>query len=164
MASQTQSSQPLISLLMLVLTGGAHAAGIAIYWGQNGGEGSLASTCATGNYAFVNIAFLSTFGNGRTPALNLAGHCNSASDGCTRLSKDIKDCQSRGVKLFLSLGGDGLGYSLSSADDARQVGEYLWNNFLGGQSTSRPLGDAVLDGIDFDIEGGNTQYWDELAR
>ena len=32
--------------------------GIAIYWGQNGFEGSLSSTCATGRYAYVNIAFL----------------------------------------------------------------------------------------------------------
>lgn len=40
----------------------------------------------------------------------------------------------------------------------------MWDHFLGGQSSSRPLGDAVLDGIDFDIEGGSNQYWDELAR
>ncbi|KAI8572744.1 hypothetical protein RHMOL_Rhmol01G0223700 [Rhododendron molle] len=33
-----------------------------------------------------------------------------------------------------------------------------------GQSSSRPLGAAVLDGIDFDIEGGTTQHWDDLAR
>ncbi|GMN73628.1 hypothetical protein TIFTF001_052209 [Ficus carica] len=46
----------------------------------------------------------------------------------------------------------------------RGVAEYLWNNFLGGQSYSRPLGDAVLDGIDFDIEGGTTLYWDVLAK
>ena len=29
---------------------------------------------------------------------------------------------------------------------------------------TRPLGDAVLDGIDFDIEGGTSEHWDELAR
>lgn len=40
----------------------------------------------------------------------------------------------------------------------------MWDNFLGGQSNSRPLGDAVLDGIDFDIEGGTSQHWDELAK
>lgn len=44
------------------------------------------------------------------------------------------------------------------------MANYLWNNYLGGQSNTRPLGDAVLDGIDFDIEGGTTQHWDELAR
>uniref|UniRef100_A0A7N2LB81 Uncharacterized protein n=1 Tax=Quercus lobata TaxID=97700 RepID=A0A7N2LB81_QUELO len=36
--------------------------------------------------------------------------------------------------------------------------------FLEGQSDSRPLGDADLDGIDFDIEGGTTEHWDEFAR
>lgn len=45
-------------------------------------------------------------------------------------------------------------YSLSSPDDATEVANYLWNNFLGGQSSNRPLGSAVLDGIDFDIESG----------
>jgi chitinase len=46
----------------------------------------------------------------------------------------------------------------------RSVADYLWNNFLGGESDSRPLGDAVLDGIDFDIEGGTPEHWDELAE
>ncbi|PHT81754.1 Acidic endochitinase [Capsicum annuum] len=44
------------------------------------------------------------------------------------------------------------------------VANYLWNNYLGGQSNSCPLGNAILDGINFDIEEGTTQYWDELAR
>jgi chitinase len=47
----------------------------------------------------------------------------------------------------------------------RSVADYLWNNFLGGESDSRPLGDAVLDGIDFDIEAaGTNEHWDELAE
>lgn len=46
----------------------------------------------------------------------------------------------------------------------RAVAKYLWDNFLGGQSDSRPLGDAVLDGIDFVIEGGTSEHWDELAK
>ena len=28
----------------------------------------------------------------------------------------------------------------------------------------RPLGDAILDGNDFDIEGGTPLHWDDLAR
>ncbi|KAL3524357.1 hypothetical protein ACH5RR_017191 [Cinchona calisaya] len=91
----------------------SQAAGIAIYWGQHGDEGTLAETCATGNYQFVNLAFLITFGAGQTPVLNLAGHCDPPS---------------------------------------------------GGQSNSRPLGNAVLDGIDFNIETGSGLYWDDLAR
>lgn len=65
---------------------------------------------------------------------------------------------------MLSIGGGAGSYYLASSQDAMQVAEYLWNNFLGGSSPSRPLGNAVLDGIDFDIEGGTNQHWDELAR
>ena len=34
----------------------------------------------------------------------------------------------------------------------------------GGQSNSRPLGDAVLDGVDFDIEKGGELYYGVLAK
>jgi chitinase len=163
MATHKLASFLLFSLLFITLCKSSQAAGIAIYWGQSGDEGSLADTCATGNYQYVNIAFLSSFGSGKTPILNLAGHCNPSVNGCTRLSTDIKACQARGIKVLLSIGGGAGSYSLSSADDAKQVANYLWNNYLGGRSNSRPLGDAVLDGIDFDIEAGSG-HWDELAR
>ncbi|PRQ50979.1 putative chitinase [Rosa chinensis] len=154
----------LLSLVTLLLAVGSNAGGIAIYWGQNGNEGTLAQTCSSGNYQFVNIAFLSSFGNGQTPIINLAGHCDPSTNECTKLSPDIKSCQAEGIKVILSIGGGAGSYSLASSDDARQVAMYLWNNFLGGQSSSRPLGDAVLDGVDFDIEGGTDQHWDDLAR
>ncbi|MBA0692912.1 hypothetical protein Goari_010435, partial [Gossypium aridum] len=149
---------------ILVLVTGIDAGDIAIYWGQNSDEGTLAETCATGNYDFVNLAFLPTFGNGQTPMINLAGHCDPYSNGCTNLSSDIKSCQAQGIKVILSLGGGAGSYFLASSNDARQVAAYLWNNFLGGQSASRPFGDAILDGIDFDIEGGTNQHWDDLAK
>ncbi|KAK4280187.1 hypothetical protein QN277_011842 [Acacia crassicarpa] len=165
MASLKQAS--VFFLLPLLLISSTfqvcHAAGIAVYWGQNGGEGSLADTCNTGNYKFVNIAFLSTFGGGQTPQLNLAGHCNPAAGTCKGYSADIKTCQSKGIKVLLSLGGATNTYSLNSAAEANQLANYIWNNFLGGSSNSRPLGNAVLDGVDFDIENGPGQHWDELA-
>ncbi|MBA0718915.1 hypothetical protein Golax_006632 [Gossypium laxum] len=159
-------AKPMFFLLVLVsaLIETSHAGGIAIYWGQNGNEGTLTATCATGRYAYVNIAFLNKFGNGRTPEINLAGHCNPASSGCTTVSQGIRNCQSRGIKVMLSIGGGVGSYSLASKADAKNVADYLWNNFLGGNSRSRPLGNAVLDGIDFDIELGSTRYWDDLAR
>ncbi|KAI9114126.1 hypothetical protein K1719_014776 [Acacia pycnantha] len=140
------------------------AAGIAVYWGQNGDEGSLADACNTGNYQFVNIGFLNVFGNGQIPQLNLARHCDGTASNCAGISDDIKTCHSNGIKVLLSLGGGVGSYSLNSADEAKQLADYLWNNFLGGSSSSRPLGDAVLDGIDFDIESGDsTQHWGDLA-
>ncbi|RYR64879.1 hypothetical protein Ahy_A03g010908 isoform C [Arachis hypogaea] len=96
--------------------------------------------------------------------INLAGHCDPYSNGCTGLSSDIKSCQAKGIKVLLSLGGGAGSYSIASVQDAHNVATYLWNNFLGGTSSSRPLGPAVLDGIDFDIEGGSNQHWDDLAR
>nr|AAO47731.1 acidic class III chitinase [Rehmannia glutinosa] len=138
---------------------------ISIYWGQNGNEGTLAETCATGNYHYVNIAFLPTFGNGQTPMINLAGHCDpTITNGCTHLSSQIKSCQAKGIKVMLSIGGGAGSYYLSSSQDAKQVATYLFNNFLSGKSSPRPLGDAILDGIDLDIEGGTDLYWDDLAR
>lgn len=157
-------SVPFFSLILLALAHGSNAGSIAIYWGQNGNEGTLAQACATGNYQFVILAFLPTFGNGQKPMINLAGHCDPYSNGCTKLSSDIKSCQAKGIKVLLSLGGGAGSYSLSSPQDATQVANYLWNNFLGGQSPSRSLGPAVLDGIDFDIEGGSGLYWGDLAR
>lgn len=110
----------LFSLLVLFLLAlKLEAGGIVIYWGQNENEGTLASTCATNNYAIVNIAFLVVFGNGQTPVLNLAGHCNPGVGECTSLSDDIRACQSGGIKVMLSLGGGVGSYTLSSADDAR---------------------------------------------
>ncbi|CAK8532001.1 unnamed protein product [Lathyrus sativus] len=136
-------------------------AGIAIYWGQNLGDGSLSSTCDTGNYKIVLLAFLNVFGSGRTPSWNFAGHCGDWSP-CTKLEPEIKYCQQKGIKVLLSIGGASGSYSLSSPDDAKVVSDYLYTNFLSGQFG--PLGSVTLDGIDFDIEGGSNLYWDDLAR
>ncbi|GAB4858394.1 hypothetical protein Ancab_009866 [Ancistrocladus abbreviatus] len=154
----------LLPLLFLPLNHASTCGGIAIYWGQNGFEGTLKDTCATGRYKYVNLAFMYIFGSGNTPTINLAGHCDPSSGGCTGLSSDIEYCQSLGIKVMLSLGGGVGNYSLASKADAKQFAKYLWNNFLGGDSNSRPLGSAVLDGFDFDIELGSTLYWDDLAR
>ncbi|KAJ4962948.1 hypothetical protein NE237_022887 [Protea cynaroides] len=163
MAIKHQALSLLLSLLVLALTEGSLAGVITIYWGQNGYEGTLNETCTSGNYAYVNLAFLYKFGGGQTPEINLAGHCNPDSGGCTFLSSQITYCQRLGIKVMLSIGGGSGNYTLTSTQDAKGVAEYLWNNYLGGESMSRPLGDAVLNGIDFDIELGSTEYWRYLA-
>ncbi|CAL9150428.1 unnamed protein product [Musa hybrid cultivar] len=152
--------------LLLALTGRLRAEPcIAVYWGQNGYERGLQEACATGYYKYVLIAFLNQFGNGQIPKMNLAGHCDPNSGGCTFLSNDIRSCQENyNVKVMLSLGG-GVGiYSLTSKEDAKEVATYIWNNFLGGSSSNRPLGNAVLDGVDLDIEGGGAAHYDDLVR
>ncbi|XP_028756080.1 hevamine-A-like, partial [Neltuma alba] len=153
----------LLPLLLLIQICPSKSDDIAIYWGENTDEGNLRETCEAGIYSFVLIGFLTVFGNGNTPQLNIAGHCGpSSSSGCTSIGTEIKYCQRQGVKIMLSLGGASAGYSLSSSKDAQNVSDYLWNNFLGGSSSSRPLGDATLDGIDFDIESSG-EYWEDLA-
>ncbi|KAG6656042.1 hypothetical protein CIPAW_05G259300 [Carya illinoinensis] len=156
------SSFPLLIILTLFKT--SHAGGIAIYWGQNGNEGTLSDICAMGRYLYVNIAFLNIFGNGQTPEINFAGHCNPASNGCTIVSDGIRSCQKLGIKVMLSIGGGVGNYSFTSSKDAKKVARFLWKNFLGCKSSSRSLGDVVLDSIDFDIELGSTQYWQDIAR
>ncbi|KAK1564328.1 hypothetical protein Q3G72_000718 [Acer saccharum] len=151
MASQFLVLVSPIFLILAALIGNSNAGVISLYWGQGENEGILGDICVSGNYAIVILAFLVEFGNDRTPLINLSGHCDPTNNGCTRLSRDIKACQTWGVKVMLSIGSGGGNYSLSSANDARQ-------------SKSRPLGDAVLDGIDFDIVAGTNQHWDELAR
>uniref|UniRef100_A0A803M108 chitinase n=1 Tax=Chenopodium quinoa TaxID=63459 RepID=A0A803M108_CHEQI len=158
-----------------------NAGGIAIYWGQNEDEGTLTATCRSGLYKYVNIAFLSIFGNGQTPQINLAGHCDPANGGCRKVSTGIRNCQQMGIKVMLSIGGGAGTYSLSSTDDARRVrllvGSFPWRPIQFSairqvQMVKRNLkdnvqllspGDAVLDGIDFDIELG-TPHYVPLAR
>ncbi|KAL2654212.1 hypothetical protein R1flu_022340 [Riccia fluitans] len=155
------------ALVMLLFAAGAKrgfAGSLASYWGQNGNEGSLADVCASGNYDILMLAFLNVFGNGQTPSLNLAGHCDPSSGGCQGLVSDVQSCQSNGKRVILSLGGspDSGTYGLSSSQDAQNVAQYLWDNFLGGSSSSSPLGAVQLDGIDLDIETGGSQYYPDL--
>ncbi|KAF7814277.1 G-type lectin S-receptor-like serine/threonine-protein kinase CES101 isoform X1 [Senna tora] len=171
---RSSSSLLLLHFLFLTRIGTSEADDIAVYWGQNANEGNLTETCAAGKYTFVIIAFVSDFGNGQIPKLDLAGHCDlssSSSSGCALIASEIKYCQKQGIKVILSIGGGYGNYSLASSKDAQNLSDYLWNNFLGGgnsssssssSSQSRPFGDAVLDGIDFDIEK-STPYLKDLA-
>lgn len=119
MSGQSLPSLPLLSLIFLALICNANAGTITVYWGQDGNEGTLADTCSSGNYGIVNIAFLVVFGNNQSPQMNLAGHCDPTSNGCTGLSNDIRACQGQGIKVLLSIGGASGSYFLSSAEDAR---------------------------------------------
>ncbi|KMZ67506.1 hypothetical protein ZOSMA_265G00150 [Zostera marina] len=52
-------------------------------------EGSLSLACATGNYKYINIAFL----------------VNSGTGCASKMRSQIQACKNRGVKVLLSLGG-----------------------------------------------------------
>ncbi|TVU16804.1 hypothetical protein EJB05_36959, partial [Eragrostis curvula] len=150
-------------VLLLVVAGMARSGNIAVYWGQDGGvEGTLGAACLSGNYAYVILAFLTNFGNGREPVLDLSGRCHPTF-GCTEIGAEIRACKAQGIKVLLSLGGYSGSYGLSSKDDANSVAKYLWENFLGGGIG--PVGPFELDGIDFHINtGGDPSYYDDLAK
>ncbi|TVT99372.1 hypothetical protein EJB05_55260, partial [Eragrostis curvula] len=95
---------------------------IAVYWGQDASEGTLRDTCGTGLYAYVNIAFLSTFGGGRAPVLDLAGHCDAAAGTCASLAAEVASCQSAGVKekLFDIAIGVAVGWDLCLDKERRR--------------------------------------------
>ena len=99
MAGRALTSFLLTATILAALLATCHAGGIAIYWGQNDGEASLSTTCASSNYKFVILAFVYKFGKGQTPQLDLSSHCDPSSGGCKALSEDILLCQRRGIKV-----------------------------------------------------------------
>lgn len=67
-------------------------------------------------------------------------NCQSA------MEADIKLCQSKGKLVTLSLGGATGQVGFSSDSQAQSFATQVWNLFLGGSSSTRPFGNAVLDG------------------
>uniref|UniRef100_A0A0D9YS09 GH18 domain-containing protein n=1 Tax=Oryza glumipatula TaxID=40148 RepID=A0A0D9YS09_9ORYZ len=133
--------------------------GLAVYWGRHKEEGSPREACDTGRYTTV-IIFYNAFGYGRY-SLDISGHPLAA------VGADIKHCKSRGVTVLLSISGQGGGYSLPTNASAAYVADNLWNAYLGSHraGVARPFGDdAAVDGIDFFIDQGGDDHYDDLAR
>ncbi|KAK9695814.1 Chitinase 2 [Basidiobolus ranarum] len=144
------------------------------YWGQNSygvstpdeskWEKSIRSYCEDDTVDVLNVAFLDIFNSGtnKLPEINLSFHCDSTVFpgtsllSCPDIGDDIKYCQSKGKKVIMSLGGATGSYGFSNDADATTFSKTVWDLFLGGSSSTRPFGSAVLDGIDLDIEGGGT--------
>ncbi|KAI9483725.1 MAG: class III chitinase [Benjaminiella poitrasii] len=149
-------------------------------WGQNsygaangndpsGWQQPLKFYCDDDAIDVLPIAFLTTFfGVGGKPQINLANYCNSVDNAtfpgtnlanCQNIAPDIKYCQNKGKLITLSLGGATGGVGFQSDDQASAFADTLWNLFFGGTSDTRPFGDAILDGVDLDIEGGGPNYY-----
>ncbi|EJD55444.1 glycoside hydrolase family 18 protein [Auricularia subglabra TFB-10046 SS5] len=145
------------------------------YWGQNSygaahgddpanWQKALSEYCDDDSIDVFPVSFLLTyFGKGDLPVINLASTCNdkdnevfSGSDllNCGFLSDEIKKCQAKGKLITISMGGATGTNTFGSDEQAKGFADQVWNLFLGGKSDTRPFGDAVLDGIDLDIEGG----------
>ncbi|KAJ7169534.1 glycoside hydrolase family 18 protein [Mycena filopes] len=147
----------------------------AVYYGQNS-IGAFSTTppsqyqktlsfyCADNAIDVFPVAFVNVFfGTGGAPSMNLANTCNptdnatfpgTALPNCSNLAADIKTCQSKGKLVTISLGGQTGSVGFGSDAQGTAFAQTIWNLFLGGTSSTRPFGTAVLDGVDLDIEGG----------
>lgn len=54
-------------------------------------------------------------------------------------------------------------YYFSTQSQAVQFAQTVWSLFLDGSSKIRPFHNAVLDGVDLDIEGGTTKYYADFV-
>ncbi|KAH8834916.1 glycoside hydrolase family 18 protein [Flagelloscypha sp. PMI_526] len=152
---------------------------LVVYWGQNSygathsdtanWQKDLINYCQDDTINVIPLAFLHVFfSTGGLPEINMANSCNSADDGafagtnlanCQFLADDIKTCQSKGKIVLLSLGGATGAASFTSDSQAETFAQTVWNLFFAGSSSTRPFGDAILDGVDLDIEGGGSTGW-----
>ncbi|KAJ1668808.1 Chitinase 2 [Coemansia sp. RSA 1646] len=92
--------------------------------------------------------------------LNFANACETTFDGstllhCPSMAEDIKYCQSQGKAVIISMGGASGAYGFYSEKQGTEFADTVWNMFFKGSADQRPFDDAVLDGIDLDIEGGS---------
>ncbi|KAF8898406.1 glycoside hydrolase superfamily [Infundibulicybe gibba] len=144
---------------------------LAVYWGQDGAgnQQTLSFYCNDDTIDAIPMAFLYIFfGDGGKPVLDLANICSSSGGqnfpgtklaDCSFLAKDIQQCQSKGKIITLSLGGATAQAGFDNDEQAKGFANTIWNMFLGGQSDTRPFGNAVLDGVDLDIENGSSSFY-----
>lgn len=148
-----------------------------MYWGQNGGDtvenDDLSAYCSSSaGVDVIVLAFLYQYGNGATiPAGTIGQSCSISTSGmssqCESLAASIGKCQSRGIKVILSLGGAAGQYSLSSKSEAESIGQYLWDAYgnTAVENVHRPFGRNFVNGWDFDIEvSSGSQYYQYLIN
>ncbi|KAL1702358.1 glycoside hydrolase family 18 protein [Schizophyllum commune] len=147
---------------------------LVLYYGQNsygatngdqaGWQKDLAEYCQDDVADVIPLAFVNVYNStGGFPEINLANTCNAVDSGvfdgtnlanCQFLADDISGCQAKGKIVTLSLGGATGAASFANDAAGEEFAQTIWDLFFGGSSDKRPFGDAVLDGIDLDIEGG----------
>lgn len=163
----------LVSLLALVSQAAASSAAsfdinakdnLVLYWGQAsaGFQQTLGDYCEQSAGDVYVLSFMNDF-TSDSFGLNFAGNCDSTSS-CPQIGQDIQKCQSLGKVVLLSLGGAIGSYGFTSDSDADDFAKLLWNNFAGGSSSSRPFGDAIVDGFDLDIENNSPTGYASLVN
>ncbi|KZP32244.1 carbohydrate-binding module family 5 protein [Athelia psychrophila] len=170
---------PVLNLMRVAAFSASAYDNVAVYWGQNsyGAVNSadtanfqkpLAFYCADDTIDIIPIAFVDVFfGAGGAPSMDLANTCNptdnttfsgTALPECTSVGADITTCQGKGKLVTLSLGGATGAVGFTDDTQAATFAQTIWDDYFEGNSSTRPFGSAVLDGIDLDIEGGSASY------
>ncbi|KAF9446304.1 carbohydrate-binding module family 5 protein [Macrolepiota fuliginosa MF-IS2] len=147
---------------------------VAVYWGQDSYGAThpndpahwqkvISEYCQDDAIDALPIAFLNVFfSTGGMPEINLANTCSgnffpgTSLSNCQFLAPNIKTCQAKGKIVTLSLGGASGSTTFTDDSQAQKFADTIWNLFLGGTSSIRPFGDAILDGVDLDIESGSS--------
>ncbi|ORZ01264.1 glycoside hydrolase superfamily [Syncephalastrum racemosum] len=137
------------------------------YWGQGDThEKSLDYYCKLEGVTMVVLSFIADYtgGHKKSPVLNLSNKCDDVED-CPDVARDIQFCQQKGIKILMSMGGAAGAYHTESWEPDL-LAWWMWNKFLGGQdrTLSRPFGDVILDGLDFDPEASDPSGYDRLIH
>ncbi|KAI8616939.1 glycoside hydrolase superfamily [Chytriomyces sp. MP71] len=145
-------------------------------------QGRLAKYCDTGFYHTINLAFLNDYADGNKFNITFAGFSEPSYGGrytylgngvetnsatvvanFQNMGQDITYCQSKNVKIVMSLGGDqnsGL-YGYATGDGERYAQLFTDMFMANGKGTVRPFGPGVnLDGFELDVEKNeNPTVW-----
>lgn len=89
------------------------------------------------------------------PILNLDVHCDLPFGRWARFASNIATCQREGMEVLLSLNGGVSGYLFDSADEAREMAQHIWDNFMRGSD------DNI---INLEIESGEASSYMDLRR
>ena len=128
----------------------------------------MKSFCDSQGVDLVYMAFVSDWGNKKQLTASFGPQCYVANgvggDGCSStLGPQIKYCQSKGVKVLVSLGGStgaAPPYTLADQEDGEDLAQQLYDLFGGG--SKNVFGGVAVDGFDWDVEGSsgaeNYQY------
>ncbi|KAI8986922.1 glycoside hydrolase superfamily [Pilobolus umbonatus] len=140
---------------------------LVLYWGQGDTtEKRLAYYCDQEGVSIVVLAFVVDFVGGfrKSPILNLSDNCDDVNN-CNTVALDAKYCQKKNIKVLLSVGG-AIGPYHQQAWDPDLFAWWMWHRFLGGDDkrVSRPFGDVILDGVDFDPESVDGVGYDRMIH
>lgn len=156
---------------------------LVAYWGQNSFANSdsaasgqperpLSDYCRDATYDVLVMSFLTKF-NAEDPAgfpvLNLGEHCKGKYNStdhphCPEVAEGIKYCQSQGKVILLSMGGYAGDYTIATTEHAESLANRMWDLYFGGSTEHRPFGDAIIDGIDLDIEKGPPENYASFSN